>query len=412
MYARTPKTAEPVVTELSLNGSCGYSIHGDKINIDISGISNQRDAGTISGTLSIELWALKQPYEGGYFDGFSLAGTQVGEIYGEHFINPPNFELNFHEPPAGTWNLTLMLREWNGAAYETRDFVNFSAPYLASGKHAVARTESDNVITVSFTETRNVTVPDAEAGNQSLNECTIQSQMTRPVASELRINGMSGYTLQEDQITINVGEVANLRPTGNISGTLSIELWALKQPYGGEGFNGICLAGTRIGEIQGQHAIHSACLDLDFQEPPEGTWCLALMLREWSGTAYETRDFINFAIPYIAEAKPAVGRRDTSNVINVSFGGDKKAVYPVAETVKSAMETSPSLGNESKAKTEEGAASINHADFDELVSIKGLSKKTAENIVANRPFESFDDVLTVKGVGPRLLNMLRKIFSL
>jgi len=452
MLAIKTQTDHPTEPEITLTGSCGYTLLNNRIIINVNEIANQRDVENISGTLSLELWALKQPYTGGEFNGVALAGTAIGEVSGQHFINPLSLELDFQEPPEGIWYLALMLREWNGAAYETRDYVNFAVPYTVESRATIARSGTNNIINVSFTESKKVFVTDAETGKQVINEASIESQTTKLAATEISLNGNCGYVTQEGKITINVGEIANQRDYGTISGTLSVELWAMKTPYAGGDFNGIPLAGTTIGELYGQHFINLMDLSLDFQEPPEGIWQLALMVREWNGVAYETRDFINFALPYIVESKPAVARKEAdNNVINFRASETKKPATsepeikkavateveakkpvpteteakkpvakeetkPVANELKPKAEaaTKPAAVDEAnvKAKAPEASTSINQVHLKELASIKGVSKKTAENIVASRPFGSFDDLSKVKGVGPKLLNTLRKIFTL
>lgn len=148
--------------ELQLTGNCGFNIQQNRVLITIDGISSQRPDSTLSGTLSIELWALRQPYQGGQFEGQVLAGTSIGELWGQHSLNQCQYDLLFNEPATGQWHLVLMLREWNGEAYETRDFANFSVPYVNNWKPTVihshpAQSNPDNVINVNFKEAEPVT---------------------------------------------------------------------------------------------------------------------------------------------------------------------------------------------------------------------------------------------------------------
>ena len=221
--------------------------------------------------------------------------------------------------------------------------------------------------------------------------------------SGLSLNGSCGFDIQNDRVIINVSEIANNRGFDNISGTLSIELWALDAPYNGADFNGFALAGTSIGEMFGQHYLSDCFYDLNFQEPPAGTWYLTLMLREWSETGYESRDYINFAVPYVVSSKPAVTRNEADNVINVRFSGNKSP----------AKETAGKVSKSKKDKqTTETAISINSASIQDIVSVKGISKKLAENLDAARPFESLDEVLKVKGMGPKLWQKIRDFIKL
>jgi hypothetical protein len=230
-----------------------------------------------------------------------------------------------------------------------------------------------------------------------------QPQFNTFTVAGLSIIGNCGYEIQNCRVIINLSEIANQRELENISGTLSIELWALKSPYTGADFNGIAVAGTSIGELFGQHYLADCRYDLDFQEPPAGTWYLTLMLREWTGMGYETRDYINFALPYIVSNKPAVSRNETDNVINVSFSGTKN--HPLTAATKAGKATQ-------KKPEAEAAISLNSASLQDIVSVKGISKKLAENLDAARPFESIDEVLKVKGMGPKLWQKIRDFISL
>ncbi|MEZ5453945.1 MAG: hypothetical protein R3E93_14185 [Thiothrix sp.] len=127
LYAQAGESAD-----LTLNGTASYRVEGDRVIVGIPAIASLRNANAISGTLSVELWALKQPYQGGDFDGAALAGTRIGELPDQHSLNDCRYDLLFQEPAAGTWHLSLMLREWDGNGYVTRDFVNFDHPYVVN----------------------------------------------------------------------------------------------------------------------------------------------------------------------------------------------------------------------------------------------------------------------------------------
>jgi competence ComEA-like helix-hairpin-helix protein len=228
---------------------------------------------------------------------------------------------------------------------------------------------------------------------------------TFPIA-ELSLNGECGYYIQNGKITLTIAEMANNRDWDNISGTLAIELWALPQAYHGGDFNGEALAGVCVGELYGQHYLANSLYELDFQEPSEGQWQLVLMLREWTGLGYQTVDYLNFAVPYIVSNKPVVIRNDDSNIISVNFNDTKKT------SAKKARTTQAKTAKTKPAAVESAAVSLNQADLQELVAVKGVSKKLAETLVDARPFESFDEVLKVKGMGAKLLEKIRAFITL
>ncbi len=115
---------------LRFGGAVGYRLNGDRVAITVEKIENPRLAGNLSGTLALELWALSAPYHGGAFQGVPLAGVAFNPLPGQWEYHTWSFDLPFAAPPAGSWNLTLMLREWTATGYMTRDFANFDQPFV------------------------------------------------------------------------------------------------------------------------------------------------------------------------------------------------------------------------------------------------------------------------------------------
>jgi hypothetical protein len=242
-----------------------------------------------------------------------------------------------------------------------------------------------------------------------------QTQADVSVMPQIALSGSCGYTVNDDRVVVTVNEITNRRHVGDVSGTLSVELWALKQPYAGGSFNGVALAGTSIGEVSGQHYLADCRYDLIFAEPPTGTWFLSLMLREWTEMGYVTRDYVNFALPYVVAAKPRVVRSTADNVINVSFAG-KSGGSPLPP--EEGVGAPPKVGVAEPARIDpeksssRAVASLNEATIEEIAAVKGVSKKVAGNLVAARPFKSFDELLQVKGIGKAMIKKLRQLFAL
>ena len=64
-----------------------------------------------------------------------------------------------------------------------------------------------------------------------------------------------------------------------------------------------------------------------------------------------------------------------------------------------------------KALKERGKLNVNTASIDELASVDGLSSSLAKEIIkmrAKRPLKRLDDLLKLKGLGPKTLEKLRK----
>ena len=217
-----------------------------------------------------------------------------------------------------------------------------------------------------------------------------------------RLNGNSEYMISNNQITINIDAITNDRPVGDISGTLAIELWALKQPYSGGDFSGECLAASEIGEVLGQHYLANCHLVLNFREPAVGSWHLCLMLREWTANGYVTRDQINFDHPYTVSWKPELVKTSADNVVNIPVA-DNDNNNDLADTSKA-----------SKPATDRGdeLVNLNKASIEEIAGVKNISKNLATNIVNNRPFASLDELLQVKGMGSKLLARVQDLIKL
>ena len=237
----------------------------------------------------------------------------------------------------------------------------------------------------------------------------MQQQSDTVVPSGISLSGNSECSIQDGRVMLTIDQIASQRDIGNLSGTLAVELWALKQPYSGEDFSGIALAGTSIGELWGQHFLSNCRYDLIFQEPPAGSWNLVLMLREWTEVGYVTRDHVNFSDPYVVSARPAVVRDAPDNVIKVDFAPNSES------SVKEAVPHSAPAVSETSASADargDSIVSLNEASLKSISAIHGMSKKVAERIVDSRPFESFDQLLKVKGIGPALLRKIRKFMTL
>jgi hypothetical protein len=149
MYATQTETTS-TDSPLSFAGACGCTVEDDRIVINIAEIANHRDLSNLSGTLGIELWAFERAYSGGGFTGIPLCGTSIGELAGQRVLTDCRYDLLFQEPPPGTWSLTLMLREWTAGGYVTRDYVNFTPPYVVESIAPVVQDETDTAIAMEF----------------------------------------------------------------------------------------------------------------------------------------------------------------------------------------------------------------------------------------------------------------------
>lgn len=244
---------------------------------------------------------------------------------------------------------------------------------------------------------------------------------------QMALRGACGFDITDGRVVINIGEIANDRAPGDVSGTLSVELWALKQPYNGGDFEGVAVAGTMIGEVYGQHFLSDCRYDLLFDEPSAGAWNMTLMLREWDGNGFVTRDFVNFVVPYTVTQAPIIERGEADNVINLRFAGNERtaaadpvvaekpaapAKAPAQSRAPAKAATSKSVETKPAAKVESNQVSVNKASVKQLAAVKGISKKLAKNIVDARPYASMNDLLSVKGMDHKALERVGDVLCL
>ena len=69
------------------------------------------------------------------------------------------------------------------------------------------------------------------------------------------------------------------------------------------------------------------------------------------------------------------------------------------------------LDQATKAKSPQGLVNLNTASKKELQSIKGIGPVLAKRIIAGRPYRTLDDLLKVKGISPKKLEIIRPYFG-
>jgi hypothetical protein len=219
-----------------------------------------------------------------------------------------------------------------------------------------------------------------------------------------RMKGSVGYHIDGSRVEISVERIENPRAAGNRSGSLSLELWALAEPFNGGPFQGHHLAGAVVGFVDGQSELSLQPMELVFSPPPPGDWQIVLMLREWTAPGYLTRDFTNFptryfvAAPIALRSTPESAVTEKTNPISVEDMPPQPAVVQAVPTERKTVK--------------DDLVSVNLARLEQLVSVKGLSRKFAEAIIKKRPFASLDELRKVKGLGPKILEKVRSRLKL
>ena len=122
---------------LSFDGPGSFSVSNGMITVNLSGIRNASTA--MSGDLKIKLWATFSPYNGGANScctgymlveyaingGFGLpGGTSISNLVHTNAVSIP---------PAGNYNVVVVLLENIGSGYVIRDYRNFNDIMTVSG---------------------------------------------------------------------------------------------------------------------------------------------------------------------------------------------------------------------------------------------------------------------------------------
>jgi DNA uptake protein ComE-like DNA-binding protein len=232
-----------------------------------------------------------------------------------------------------------------------------------------------------------------------------------------KLVGQVGCTLADGVATLTIDAIANPRDTDNLSGTLSLEVWALDAAYAGGSWTGSPVATVILGELDGG-AAWSACLfNVPAAMPAEGA-ALTVMLREWTPAGYVTRDYRNFAaaVPakpeVAAKAAPVAKAKPAAKPKAAVAAKPAVAVKPPVTEVKKAEVAAKPVKKAAPAKEAVKQVSINKASEDELAALKGLPREVAKAIVAARPYASLDEVVKAKGMGLKKLAKLRDLLSL
>lgn len=335
------------VLAASIGSRHGYAIDGDSVRLHADLILY--DPSAISAReWALQLWACKNSFAGG-----PLVGVKTAEVWLGSLDDFSTSTSSFHataafQAPAGGGEFTMVLTlsaGRSGQFQEIHGFVNYPRP----------------------------------------------ETFLMP-----RLRGKVGYDIDDKRIKIDVEAVENPRPPTNTSGTLALELWALSAPYQGGHFKGSPLAGAVLGSLAGQCEWNPSTFDLAFKPPADGTWHFVLMLREWTGTGYTTRDYTTFAQPltFKSPIQASWSRPETK----APFATEASTIAAKPKKISKTAE---------KTNSTNDLVSINTASATELATVKGLTKPMITALIAARPFTSLDDLLEVKGLGSKTLAKIR-----
>ncbi|MEY3608881.1 MAG: hypothetical protein RLZZ447_1669 [Verrucomicrobiota bacterium] len=123
----------PLGAQIQMSGNFAYESNGLTVSFGVARIDNFRPLGTVSGPLSISLWATLAPYSGGVLTGFNIAEVQLGTLLGGYYLSPVIRTTTLKNlPPPGFYNIVFEVSEWTGLQWLIRDYGNFPT-YQAIG---------------------------------------------------------------------------------------------------------------------------------------------------------------------------------------------------------------------------------------------------------------------------------------
>lgn len=264
--------------------------------------------------------------------------------------------------------------------------------------------------------------------------------------------GQAGYRVDGKEVVLTADGIVNPRIEGNVSGTLSLELWAF--PESDASSEGRRLASAEIGSVSGQYWLQAVERRVAFSEPPVGRHRMAMLVCEWTvADGYvprERRDLtsiyervapepvVTSPAPVVATTAPsdpaekprlvptsAVASAPSAEPIAAPVPVASKVTVskePVASKVTVASEVTAAVAApvaavakpvpQAPASTASGLVSIQTASVDELAKVKGLNLKIANDIIKARPFTSLADLIRVRGINEKTIEGLKRLLTL
>ena len=340
----------------------GYRFAGDFVHLNAEVSFSDADL-TAGANWALQLWAS----EAGFFDGLcgvKLAEQAVWPVAGGVLVNAECAAML----PAGTADQALALA-----------LVSFAA--------------------------------DGQVELRDLAVYPVRERFFQPL-----LEGNVSCALADGMAELNIDAIGNPRAADNLSGTLSLEVWALDAPYAGGSWVGTPVATVILGTLAGGEQWSACHYSVPAALPLAGA-ALTVMLREWTPAGYVTRDYRNIAAvaPLAApvavavvpaeKAKPAATKKVP--VAEVAKETAAEADKPAKSGKVAKPGKAAKAAKKAAAKSEARAVSVNTASEAELAAVKGLPPSVARAIIAARPFASLEDVCKAKGMGPKMLAKLR-----
>ena len=102
------------------------SLEGGTVDIAVAKISHTRTAST--GTLKLALWATSSPYTGGAIQGYKLGEVSKAALKPGYTYADVKNTAKYTAPPHGTYYVSLLLSEFDGAEYRIEAHLGSANP--------------------------------------------------------------------------------------------------------------------------------------------------------------------------------------------------------------------------------------------------------------------------------------------
>ena len=102
------------------------SDEGGTLHIHVAKISHTRPG--VTGTLKLVVWATKWPYHGGAIEGWKLGEVKKDALQPGYTYSDVHNTAKYFPPPRGTYYVTLVLEEFDGAEYRIESYLNSNGP--------------------------------------------------------------------------------------------------------------------------------------------------------------------------------------------------------------------------------------------------------------------------------------------
>ncbi len=215
------------------------------------------------------------------------------------------------------------------------------------------------------------------------------------------MHGAVSCQLKDGVAEIAIESIASPRAPENISGTLTLEVWALDVPYAGGAWVGTPVASLVLGVLSGGTTWSDCHYSVPAVTANAGA-ALTVMLREWTPAGYLTRDYRNLPAAPAPLVETPAAKKTAEKPAAKKSAAKPAALKPAAKAAAKPV---------AKPAAAAAPVSVNKASVGELAAVKGLSQAVAEAIVAARPYAKLDELVRAKGVGPKLLEKVGKLLK-